>query len=231
MLTRFSLRQQLLLLSSTSMRALAALAFVAMTGINSGLVNLKEVGQEGLAAILALRTLERIQAAQTAGTYEAATWEKHPDAQNAFVRIAKEKKRLDENEIDAWIAYRGLNKSRQETALRETFSEARAEWKKTDEEILDLIQLRSLNQDPGRQQTLFQQYHELGILLKQQYEKNRVLLRELSAANTARTEESMHTVEAATRDTIRLMAGLGVGTFILIFILNFLLSLSIFRLV
>jgi len=186
------LRARLLLLSGTGILALALVSLIGIKGFRDGGSVIQEIGRERLPAISALHALERAQAAQIARTFEVALYENDYSARARFEAINRAKLQLDEEEEDAWLAYRALEKSAGDASSWEQFSAARNRWREIDQEIHDLIGLLALGPPPEQQRALFGLYAALAGDLRTHFDENRRLLRNIATLHAER-------VEAATR--------------------------------
>ena len=156
MLNNASLRFKLVLLSGLGIIMLLLVAVTGTLGIRSGIDGVQEIGRNRLPSVLSLQKIKELQIALKSSTFEVALWENDAEAQDMFAGIAKDKKRLWNNVGEAWKAYEGITKSGEETDLWNRFSAEWNTWKKTDEEVIKLIDELAGNKDAAQQKTLFQ---------------------------------------------------------------------------
>jgi len=223
MLNNASLRFKLILLSVLGIIMLLLIAVTGTLGIRSGIDGVQEIGRNRLPSVLALQKIKEMQIALKSSTFEVALWENDLEAQDMFADIARDKKRLWQSIENVWKDYERISKSTEEADLWGAFSAEWNIWKKTDEEVIKLIDVLAGNKDGAKQKLLFQKYYELGGKQRKSYLAAEKLLNQVLEFNAHNVENVTQQAETSTKLAQKLM--IGGATFAII--LTLLLALTI----
>lgn len=205
MLSNATLRFKLILLSGLGLALLMVTAATGIWGIQNGVEGVQEIGRNRLPAVLALQKLQEQQIALRSSTFEVGLWENDPEAQDMFVGIAQDKKRLWKNVDETWKAYESISKSAGEEELWKKFAVEWAGWRKSDDAIITLIDQLAANHDPEVQKNLYQKYYELGGQQRKSYLQAEKLLKQVVEFNAKDVELVTHQAETATFSAQKLM--------------------------
>jgi methyl-accepting chemotaxis protein len=207
MLNNASLRFKLILLSGLGLILLLATSITGIWGIHNGIKGVQEIGRSRLPSVLALQKLQELQVSIKSSTFEVGLWENDNEAQDMFVEIGKDKKRLWDSVDETWKAYEAIPKSAEETELWKKFSVEWNVWRKTDDEIIKLIAQLAANKDPSVQKNLFQKYFQLGGQQRKSYLQAEKLLTEVVQFNASNVENVTTSAETATQFAQKMMIG------------------------
>jgi len=205
MLSNATLRFKLILLSGLGLALLMVTSATGIWGIQNGVEGVQEIGRNRLPAVLALQKLQELQIALKSSTFEVGLWENDPEAQDMFSDISKDKKRLWNNVDETWKSYEGIAKSAEEVELWKKFSAEWAVWRKTDDEIIKLIDQLAANHDPAVQKDLYQKYYVLGGQQRKSYLQAEKLLKQVVEFNAKDVESVTQRAESATLSAKKLM--------------------------
>lgn len=229
MLNNASLKLKLFLLSGLAMSALFASVLTGTLGIRSGINGVQDIGRHRLPSVLALQTIKEIQIGLKSSTYEAGLWENDNDVQDQFANIAQDKKKLWAKVEPAWKAYESIPKSEQEIALWNQFVVEWNTWKKSDLEILGLIEALARNHDAAQQKIYFEKYFSLGAQQRASYQRAESLLNQVVELNAKKVESETRNAENATFWAQRIMFVVGGVAFFGLAILALRITFSILR--
>lgn len=229
MLSNLSLRFKLLLLSGLGLALLMVTAATGIWGIQNGVEGVQEIGRNRLPAVLALQKLQGLQVALKSSTFEVGLWENDPEAQDMFVGISNDKKRLWKSVDDTWKVYESIAKSKEEVELWKKFSTEWAVWRKTDDEIIKLIDQLAANHDPAVQKDLFQKYFVLGGQQRKSYLQAEKLLNEVVEFNAKDVESVTQGAESATLSAKKLMMTATLVSIVLTLVLTITMITRILR--
>ena len=227
MLNNASLRLKLILLSGLGIIMLLLIAVTGILGISNGIDGVQEIGRNRLPSVLALQKIKELQIALKSSTFEVALWENDTEAQDMFADIAKDKKRLWESVDDAWKAYQGIAKSSEESDLWNKFSAEWNVWKKTDEEVIKLINELAANKDATQQKALYQKYYALGGQQRKSYLAAEKLLNQVMEFNAHNVESVTQKAETTTKLAQKIMIGGATVAIVLTLVLALAITSSI----
>jgi methyl-accepting chemotaxis protein len=229
MLNNASLRFKLVLLSGLGIIMLLLMAITGILGISNGIDGVQEIGRNRLPSVLALQKIKELQIGLKSSTFEVALWENDTEAQDMFADIAKDKKRLWKNVDDAWKAYESIAKSSAETDLWNKFTVEWNIWKKTDEEVIKLIDDLVGNKDAAKQKAIYQKYYELGGQQRKSYLAAEKLLNQVVEFNAHNVESVTQQAETTTRLAQKIMMGGAAVAIVLTLVLALAITGSILR--
>ena len=220
MLNNASLRSKLILLSGLGLVLLLATAITGIWGIHNGIKGVQEIGRSRLPSVLALQKLQELQVSIKSSTFEVGLWESDNEAQDMFIEIGKDKKRLWASVDKTWKEYEAISKSTEEAELWKKFAVEWNVWRKTDDEIIVLIAKLAANHDPAVQKSLFQHYFQLGGQQRKSYLQAEKLLTEVVQFNASDVELVTTHAETATQFAQKMMVGGTVISIILTLVLT-----------
>ncbi|MFA6014529.1 MAG: methyl-accepting chemotaxis protein [Gallionellaceae bacterium] len=207
MLNNMNLRVKLVLLSGLGLIMLLAVSTTGILGIQSGISGVQEIGRNRLPAVLSLQKLQELQIAIKSSTYEVALWETDNEAQDMFKEIAKDKNKLWKSVDETWKTYESISKSSEEAALWKSFAAEWQVWRKTDDEMIKLIDQLGANSDPAMQKTLYQKYFQLGGQQRRSYMQAEKLLTQVVEFNANNVESVTQSAESVTQFAQKMMIG------------------------
>lgn len=229
MLNTISLRYKLILLSGLGLIMLIVVAITGTLGIQSGISGVQEIGRNRLPAVLSLQKLQELQIAIKSSTYEVALWETDNEAQDMFKEIAKDKNRLWKSVDEVWKTYESIAKSSEEAALWKSFATEWEVWRKTDDEMIKLIDQLGANLDPVVQKSLYQKYFQLGGQQRRSYMQAEKLLTQVVEFNAKNVEAVTQSAESITQFAQKMMVGAALFSIILTIALAGTITTSILR--
>jgi methyl-accepting chemotaxis protein len=229
MLNNVSLRYKLVLLSGLGVVMLLLTAITGTFGIRSGIDGVQEIGRNRLPSVLALQKIKELQVSLKSSTYEAALWENDPEAQDMFAGIANDKKSLWKSVEAPWKTYEGIPKAAEESKLWNDFSAEWGNWKKSDEEIIKLIDELAGNKDAAQQKLLYQKYYELGGQQRKSYLAAEKLLNQVVEFNARDVESVTQQAETTTKLAQKVMVAAAAIAIVLTLVLALAITTSILR--
>ena len=229
MLNNLSLKNKLVLLSVLGIVMLLLIAITGTFGIRSGIDGVQEIGRNRLPSVLALQKIKELQVSLKSSTYEVALWENDPEAQDMFAGIAKDKRSLWENVEAPWKTYEGIPKAAEESKLWNDFSAEWNNWKKSDEEIIKLIDQLAGNKDMAQQKLYYQKYYELGGQQRKSYLAAEKLLNQVVDFNAHNVESVTQRAETTTKLSEKIMIAGAVFAIVLTLVLALAITTSILR--
>ncbi len=228
-LNNLKVKTKLFILTVITVIGISLVGFTGNKGIDSCSIALTEVSSVRLPSVLSLQIISEGQTAIKANTLSVLIYENNYTSQEKFKDILDEDKIIWQRIESGLKQYQALPQSKEESELWEQFLVEWNEWKKDNEDILNITQRLSKNKSEEKQKELFKEYFTELNTFSKSFLKAEETLSKIVHLNVDITEKSKIESDKIVTSSENLMFTALFATLIIVILLSLMISNQIIK--